>query len=89
MKKESKLLPHCKKAKLYCHKCQYDEASWLEYLKLKVHLLFCGNCRKFSKRNRGLTSLVKKAKLESLTASEILYLEKCINDNLPKKPNQK
>jgi hypothetical protein len=60
----------CEKAALICNKAQYNEASFVEKMKLTFHLFMCKNCSAFTKQNQDLTTLCEKAKLESLTETE-------------------
>ncbi|WP_373516203.1 hypothetical protein [Pricia sp.] len=60
----------CEKAALICNKTQYREATFMEKMKLKFHLLLCKNCPAFSKRNTKLTALCQKANLHSLTLED-------------------
>jgi len=50
---------HCEEANHICDKSQYRESSLLEKLKLKLHLLYCNACRKYSSRNQKLTVAIK------------------------------
>jgi hypothetical protein len=68
----------CEKAALICDKAQYNEASFLEKVKLKLHLLICKTCAKHSKKNATLTSLCNEAKLKSLTENEKNVMKKKI-----------
>lgn len=60
----------CSKAAECCNKAQYKEAKPAEKLKLKFHMLFCGACRKFVKRNTKLTETVKKANIQTCTEDQ-------------------
>lgn len=60
----------CEKAAVICNKAQYREATFLEKIKLKLHLLLCKTCAGFSKKNKELTTLCEKANLHSLSESE-------------------
>ncbi len=60
----------CEKAALICNKIQYREATFMEKMKLKFHLLLCKNCPEFSRRNTQLTTLCQKAHLKSLTQKD-------------------
>ena len=57
----------CDEAALICSKSQYHEASLSEKLKLRLHMLFCGTCSAFSKRNKQLSQLFGKARLQVLS----------------------
>lgn len=75
----------CDKAATICNKVQYKEASFVEKMKLRLHLLFCKTCRKFTKKNTELSQLCNKANLHSLTEQEKNTIKKQLKDN-PKKP---
>ncbi|MGB6153732.1 MAG: hypothetical protein WBG48_17250 [Pricia sp.] len=60
----------CEKAALICHKTQYREATSIEKLKLKLHLLMCKNCPELSRKNTKLTSLCQQADLKSLSEAD-------------------
>ncbi|MCG2419217.1 hypothetical protein K8089_09300 [Aequorivita sp. F47161] len=60
----------CNEAAHVCDKTQYNEARFLDKLRLKMHLLMCKLCRNYSKRNAALTKNIKAANLKTLTATE-------------------
>ena len=60
----------CKKAALICNKSQYNEATFIEKLQLRFHLVVCKTCSKFSKKNKQLTYLCDKAGLNSLSEGD-------------------
>ncbi len=60
----------CEKAALICNKAQYREATFLEKGKLKLHVLFCKTCSKFTKQNTTFTSLCDKANLHGLSEAD-------------------
>ena len=57
-----------------------DKASFLEKVKLNLHLIICKTCAKHSKKNATLTSLCKEAKLKSLTENEKTIMKKEIEN---------
>lgn len=65
----------CKKAAIICNKTQYQEATFMETLKLRFHLLMCKTCSKFTKQNTELTTLCEKANLHSLSEHEKLKMK--------------
>ncbi len=71
----------CEKAALICNKAQYKEASWLDKLKLKLHLLYCGTCSAFSKKNAKLTALTQKAKLRGLSEQEKTEMKRRLHEH--------
>jgi len=60
----------CDEAAIICNKKQYKEASFLEKIKLRFHLLICKTCTKFSKKNTEFTSLCDKAPLHTIPIRE-------------------
>ena len=60
----------CEKAAIICNKTQYEEASFMDKLKLKFHLFMCKTCSAFSKKNAKLTTLCEKANLNGLSEQE-------------------
>ncbi|MGB5554697.1 MAG: hypothetical protein WBM83_08580 [Flavobacteriaceae bacterium] len=60
----------CDKAAVICSKTQYREATFVEKIKLQLHILVCNTCKKFTKQNAELTSLCNKAHLHSLSEEE-------------------
>ncbi len=59
----------CDEAALICNKSQYHEASLMEKLKLRLHVLFCSTCSSFTRRNKQLSQLFRKAGLHFLSDS--------------------
>lgn len=72
----------CDKAAIICNKTQYGEASTMDKLKLRFHLLICKTCSAFTKKNTELTTLCEKANLHSLSEQEKLKMK----DQLQRKP---
>lgn len=62
-----KLFLPCEEANHVCNKGQYKEASFLELIKLKLHLLYCNACKKHSARNTKLTEFINKENSFKLT----------------------
>ena len=60
----------CEKARLICDKVQYNEATFIEKLRLKFHLFMCKTCSAHSAKNGELTSLCSKAQLQCLSDAE-------------------
>jgi len=55
----NKLFITCDEATTICNKNQYNEASFLEKIKLNIHLLRCKICGLYSKQNGKLTEMCK------------------------------
>lgn len=77
-----KIMISCEKAATICDKTQYNEASFMEKLKLKFHLLICKTCSVFTKQNTEFTALCEKANLKSLSDQEKLKMKKQLQDKL-------
>ncbi|MCM4170482.1 hypothetical protein DHD32_03235 [Arenibacter sp. TNZ] len=60
----------CKDVEVICTKVQYREASFLEKIKIRLHLLFCKTCKTFSSKNTKLTTLCSQASLKTLPIEE-------------------
>ena len=61
-----KIVIPCDEANIVCNKAQYKEASFLEKIKLNIHLIYCKACRKYSKNNASLTKVISESKVECL-----------------------
>ncbi len=51
------LFINCEEATIICTKNQYKEASFLEKIKLNIHLLRCKICGLYSKQNTKLSEV--------------------------------
>ncbi|MBT8185610.1 MAG: hypothetical protein KJN76_12270 [Eudoraea sp.] len=60
----------CQQAAIISDKSQYHEASFLEKVKLRLHLLVCKTCAVFTKKNKQLTALCEKAHILHLSEEE-------------------
>ncbi len=60
----------CEKAAIICNKTQYREATFMEKMKLRLHLFMCKTCSSFTSKNTQLTTLCEKAHLKGLTEKE-------------------
>ena len=72
----------CDEAQHCCDKTQYNEATFVEKVKLNVHLLFCSVCRKYTSNNIQLTKLMKKDPIESFNNNEKNELEKAFQQHI-------
>ncbi|MGE5943557.1 MAG: hypothetical protein ACM31G_04365 [Flavobacteriales bacterium] len=61
-----KIMVPCDEAHHVCDKTQYKESSLWEKIKLRIHLLYCKACRKYTKNNKKLSNTIHKAKVECL-----------------------
>ncbi|MBC8767636.1 hypothetical protein H4O18_06490 [Arenibacter sp. BSSL-BM3] len=60
----------CKDVEIICTKVQYREATFVEKIKIRLHVLFCKTCKTFSKKNTKLTALCSEANLRTLPIEE-------------------
>ena len=65
----------CEKANHICDKSQYHESSFLEKVKLNIHLIFCRVCREYTAKNQRLTRVLKNAKVRILSNDEKVVLK--------------
>lgn len=63
-----KLFLNCKEATQVCNKSQYEESSFLERFKLKLHTIFCSFCKEHTKKNHQLTNVIKQSNITCLDA---------------------
>lgn len=70
----------CEKAALICNKAQYNEASFMEKVKLKFHLMICKTCSIYTKKNTEFTTLCEKANLNSLSEQEKIRMKEELKD---------
>lgn len=54
-----KFIITCDEATLICDKSQYNEATFLEKMKLTWHFLQCKICKLYTKQNSKMTLLLK------------------------------
>ena len=72
----------CEKAAIICNKTQYEEASFIEKLKLRYHLFMCKTCSVFTKKNTEFTTLCEKANLQSLSEQDKIKMKEQLQDKL-------
>ena len=60
----------CEKAEVLSNKKQYGEASSVESVLLRLHLLICKSCAAYSKKDEKLTELFDKGVYHQLTEEE-------------------
>lgn len=76
MNTKNKIFVSCEDANHFCDKNQYKEASFWEKVRLNIHLIYCGACRKYSSRNGKLSKLFKDPK--------VITMEPSIKDQMKK-----
>lgn len=73
---------NCDQATSICDKSQYNEASFLEKIKLIIHMLHCKYCNIYSKQNTILSKYFKKHGHQHGSHSKCLnHEEKCCMEN--------
>lgn len=65
---------------MICHKKQYKEASFMEKIKLSLHLFICKTCSGFSRKNAELTALCDKAPLHCISEKDKVIMKKGLRD---------
>jgi hypothetical protein len=75
---------NCDKASHICDKSQYNEASLLDVLMLKTHLLFCKVCRYHSRKNCLLTKRLKSTDIHILDDTSKAKMEEKLQTELSK-----
>ena len=68
--KKGFLFISCDEAKHICDKAQYNEASFWEKLELNIRYSWCKFTRAYVKKNKQLSSMVKKSKVNCLQNCE-------------------
>lgn len=72
----------CEEASHICNRSQYKEASFWDVLKLRLHILTCKACAKFTKQNTALTSLCERAGLNVLSENDKEAMKKKLEKHL-------
>ncbi len=70
----------CEEAAILCNKAQYKEATFVQKIKLKFHLLLCSTCAAFTKKNTQLTSLCQEADLQILSEPEKIKMKERLQE---------
>lgn len=76
----------CDEAVHVCDKSQYNEASFFEKLKLKMHILICALCRGHAKRNTKLTETINAANIKTLLPEEKEQLKSRLQQEIKNNP---
>lgn len=72
----------CDEAVHVCDKSQYNEASFFEKLKLKMHIIICALCRGHAERNTKLSETIKSANIKTLHPEEKQILKTRIQQEI-------
>ncbi|WP_452226287.1 glycine dehydrogenase [Lacinutrix cladophorae] len=87
MNTQIKINKACEKANHVCDKSQYKEATFLEKIKLNIHLIFCKACRKYSSNNQKLTKKMHDANVECMHREEKKALKENLNKAIKEQQN--
>jgi len=68
---EEKMPKSCQEISRYSDKLQYNEATFWEKLKLKLHISYCKRCHEYNTKNSLLTNLFKKNKYKALDFQDL------------------
>ncbi|WP_250432994.1 hypothetical protein [Hanstruepera flava] len=82
--KKGFLFISCEEAKHICDKSQYNEATLWEKIELNIRYTWCKFTRAYVKKNRQLSSMVKKSKVDCLKNNEREVLKKTFEKELTK-----
>ena len=74
----------CEEANHTCDKNQYKEASFLEMIKLNIHVIFCKACREYSARNAKLTKFIKLNKVKTMSSQDKESLKQRLEKEIAK-----
>ena len=70
-----KLTLTCNEATTICDKSQYNEATFLEKMKLTFHFLYCKICKRYTKQNLMLSRCYKNKAVRTKKENFNLTLE--------------
>lgn len=70
----------CNDAASISTQAEYKEASFKNWLRLKLHLYLCRSCNKYYQDNRKLSDLLKKADIKSCSPQEKEILKQKIQN---------
>lgn len=78
---------NCDQATSICDKSQYNEASFLEKIKLIIHMFHCKYCNIYSRQNTILSKCFKKHKHQHSSYLKCLNNEEkcCMENNIKEK----
>lgn len=79
---EENIPKSCQDAARFSDKLQYEEASFWEKLRLKVHIAYCNRCRKYNKKNKVMTKLFKKNNYKTLNNNELDVLKEKVTSHI-------
>lgn len=56
---KKKLMINCNEATSICDQSQYGEASFIDKIRLQIHLFLCKNCSLYSVQNKVMSNFFK------------------------------
>lgn len=74
----------CEEANHSCDKNQYKEASFIELVKLNIHLIYCRACRQYTARNTKLTKLFKKSDVKTVSIQDKAAMKERLRQEMAK-----
>ncbi|MEM7185964.1 MAG: hypothetical protein AAF466_04830 [Bacteroidota bacterium] len=79
-----KIKLECHEANHLCDKNQYNETTFWERVKLTFYLIYCGACRKYTKRNNKLTKAIKSPEVHTMSSSDKSRMKERLRQELSK-----
>ncbi|RDK84273.1 glycine dehydrogenase [Marinirhabdus gelatinilytica] len=79
-----KIFLKCEEANHTCDKNQYKEASFMELVKLNIHLIYCRACQKYTAQNTKLTRLFRKSKVKTMPLDAKAALKERLRQEMSK-----
>ncbi|HBR55049.1 MAG TPA: glycine dehydrogenase [Flavobacteriaceae bacterium] len=74
----------CNEANHTCDKNQYKDASFMELVKLNIHLIYCHACRKYTARNTKLTKLFRRSNVTTMPLDQKMALKERLRQEMSK-----
>jgi len=88
MSKKNKVFISCDDANHNCDKSQYKEATFLEKIKLTLHLLYCRTCREYSNNNAKLSKVINDSNVDCLELKDKQEMKDCFERELKQHQQQ-
>ena len=79
---EENMPKSCQDAARFSDKLQYEEASFWEKLRLKMHIAYCERCRKYNKKNSRITQLFKQKNYNVLDNKDLENIKQKVESHL-------
>lgn len=81
---KNNFLSVCQKSCYICDQSQYEEAGFIDKLKLKMHLALCKSCREYNQKNSKLSALIQKSDVKCMCSKKKKELQKIIESEMKK-----